>query len=160
MSVNLAQNSSNFSSSSIFISLKLVVILWSFEPLTALVPSQVIQRMVHASFAVSVEDIFLNSSLVTALNSAFKALLLKFTALILASSQLTSASFGFTQPISIACQTLSSKDYKKALMRTFQYAQLVSSNKGGIIKDCPLSMTNMGQWIIHQILTLIIVCPL
>ena len=32
-------------------------------------------------------------------------------------------------------------------MRIFQYAQLVPSNKGGIINDCPLSMTNKGQWI-------------
>ena len=50
--------------------------------------------MVHASFAISVEDIFLNSSLVTALNKAFNALLLKFAALIFASSQLADASFG------------------------------------------------------------------
>ena len=73
--------------------------------------------MVHASLAVSVEDIFLNSSLMTALNKAFNALLLKFAALILASSQLASPSFGST-----ACHTFTSKDYKKALMRTFQYA--------------------------------------
>ena len=44
--------------------------------------------MVQASLAVSVKDIFLNSSLVTELNKAFNALLLKFAALILASSQL------------------------------------------------------------------------
>ena len=78
--------------------------------------------MVHASFAVSVEDIFLNSSLVIALNKAFNALLLKFVALILASSQLAGASFGLVQPISTTYHTFSSKDYKKALMRTFQYA--------------------------------------
>ena len=35
----------------------------------------------------------------------------------------------------------SDKDCKKALMRTFQYAQLVPSNKRGIIKDCPRSIT-------------------
>ena len=103
--------------------------------------------MVYASLAVLVEDIFLNSSLVTALNNAFNALLLKFTALILASSQSVDASFGFVQPISIACHTFSSKDCKKALMRIFQYAWLVPSRKGGIINDCSLSMTNMGQWI-------------
>ena len=78
--------------------------------------------MVHASLAVLVEDIFLNSSLVTALNKAFNALLLKFTTLILASSQSAGASFSSVQPISTACYTFSSKDYKKALMRTFQYA--------------------------------------
>ena len=50
--------------------------------------------MVHASLAVLVEDIFLNFSLVTALNKAFNALLLKFVALILALSQLAGASFG------------------------------------------------------------------
>ena len=72
--------------------------------------------MVHVSLAVLVEDIFLNSSLVTALNKAFNALLLKFAALILASSQLASASVGLVQPISTACHTFSSKDCKKALM--------------------------------------------
>ena len=77
--------------------------------------------MVHASFAVSVEDIFLNSSLVIALNKAFNALLLKFAALILAPSQSAGASFGLVQPISTAYHTFSFKDYKKALMRTFQY---------------------------------------
>ena len=78
--------------------------------------------MVHASFEISVEDIFLNSSLVTALNKAFNALLLKLAALIFVSSQSAGASFGLVQPISTACHTFSSKDYKKALMRTFQYA--------------------------------------
>ena len=78
--------------------------------------------MVQASLAVSVEDIFLNSSLVTALNKAFNALLLKLATLIFASSQSASASFGLVQPISTAYHTFSSKDYKKALMRTFQYA--------------------------------------
>ena len=77
--------------------------------------------MVYASFAVSVEDIFLNSSLVTALNKAFNALLLKLAALIFASSQSAGASFGLVQAISTACHTFSSKDCKKALMRTFQY---------------------------------------
>ena len=77
--------------------------------------------MVHASFAVSVEDIFLNSSLVTALNKAFNALLLKLAALIFTSSQSAGASFGLVQPISTAYHTFSSKDYKKALMCTFQY---------------------------------------
>ena len=78
--------------------------------------------MVHASLAALVEDIFLNSSFVTALIKAFNALLLKFVALILASSQLADASVGLVQPISTTCHTFSSKDYKKALMRTFQYA--------------------------------------
>jgi len=50
--------------------------------------------MVHASFTVSMKDMFLNFSLVTALNKAFNALLLKFAALILASSQSVGASFG------------------------------------------------------------------
>ena len=50
--------------------------------------------MVHASCVVYVEDIFLNSSLVTALNNAFNALLLKLAALIFASSQSAGASFG------------------------------------------------------------------
>ena len=103
--------------------------------------------MVQASLAVSVEDIFLNSSLVTALNKTFNALLLKFAAMILASSQSVSASFGLVQPISTACYTFSSKDCKKALMRIFQNAWLVPSNKRGMINDCPLSMTNRGQWI-------------
>ena len=80
--------------------------------------------MVHPSLAVSVEDIFLNYALVTALKKAFNALLLKFAALILASSQSASTSVGLVQPISTACRTFSSKDYKKkkALMHTFQYA--------------------------------------
>ena len=77
--------------------------------------------MVHASLAVLVEDIFLNSSFVTALKRAFNALLLKFAALILALSQLANASVGLVQLISVACHTFSSKDYKKALMCTFQY---------------------------------------
>ena len=34
------------------------------------------------------------------------------------------------------------------------------SNKGGIIRDYPLSMTNRGQWITQQRLTLIRVCLL
>ena len=71
---------------------------------------------------VSMEDIFLNSSLVTVLNKAFNALLLKFAALILAPSQLAGASVGLVQPNFTACHTFSSKDCKKALMRTFQYA--------------------------------------
>ena len=33
-------------------------------------------------------------------------------------------------------------------------------NKWGIISDCPLSMTNRGQWITQQRLILIRVCPL
>ena len=78
--------------------------------------------MVHASLAVFMEDIFLNSSSVIALNKAFNALLLKFAALIFASSQLASASFGLVQPISTAYHTFLSKDCKKALMRTFRYA--------------------------------------
>ena len=77
--------------------------------------------MVHASFAVLVENIFLNSSFATALNKAFNALLLKLAALILASSQLAGASFGFFQLISTACHTFSSKDCKKTHMRTVQY---------------------------------------
>ena len=75
--------------------------------------------MVHASFVVSVEDIFLNSLLVTALNKTFNTLLLKFAALIFASSQSADTSFGLVQPISTACHTFSSKDYKKALVHTF-----------------------------------------
>ena len=55
----------------------------------------------------------------TALNNAFNALLLKFSALILALSQSVGASFGLVQPISTAYDTFSSKDYKKAFMRTF-----------------------------------------
>ena len=103
--------------------------------------------MFHASFIVLVEDIFLNSTFMTALNKTFNALLLKLATLIFASSQSAGASFGLVQPISTAYHTLSSKDCKKALMRTFQYAKLVPSNKGSIIKDCPISMTNRGQWI-------------
>ena len=71
---------------------------------------------------VSVEDIFLNSSLVSAMNKAFNASLLKFAMLILTSSQSVGASFGFVQPISTAFHIFLSKYYKKALMRTFQYA--------------------------------------
>ena len=78
--------------------------------------------MVHASLGFSVEDIFLNSLLMTALNKAFNALLLNFATLILASSQSADASVGLVQPISIACHTFSSKNYKKVLMHTFQYA--------------------------------------
>ena len=78
--------------------------------------------MVHASLVVSVKDIFLNSSLVITLNKAFNALLLKFATLILASSQSTDASFGLVQPISTTYHSFSSKDCKKALIRTFQYA--------------------------------------
>ena len=50
--------------------------------------------MVHASCVVSVVDIFLNSSLVTALNNAYNALLLKLAALIFASSESVGVSFG------------------------------------------------------------------
>ena len=75
--------------------------------------------MVYASLVVSVEDIFLNS--MTALNKAFNALLLKFAALILTSSQSAGTSVGLVQPISTTCHTFLSKDCKKTLMRTFQY---------------------------------------
>ena len=78
--------------------------------------------MVYASLAISAEDILLNSSFVTALNKALNALLLKIVALILMSSQSASTSFGLVQPISKICHTFSLKDYKKALMRTFQFA--------------------------------------
>ena len=78
--------------------------------------------MVYASFTVSVEDIFLNSSFVIALTKAFNALLWKFAALILASYQSADASFSLVQPISTAYHTFSSKDCKKAFMRIFQYA--------------------------------------
>ena len=50
--------------------------------------------MVYASLATYVDDIFLNSSLVTQQNKAFKALLLKFAAMIVASSQSIGTSFG------------------------------------------------------------------
>ena len=79
-------------------------------------------RIVHASFVLSVEEIYLNSSLVTALNRTFSALLLKFAALIFASSQMAGGSSGYIQPTSIASHTFSSKDRKKAFMHTFQYA--------------------------------------
>ena len=68
--------------------------------------------------SVLVEDIFLNSLFVIALNKAFNALLLKLAIFILASTQ----SAGLVQPISTACHTFSSSDCKKALMNTFQYA--------------------------------------
>ena len=55
--------------------------------------------MVQATLAILVEDIFLNSSLVIALNNAFNALLLKFAALILALSQSVGTSFGLVQPM-------------------------------------------------------------
>ena len=77
--------------------------------------------MVYTSLDVLVEDIFLNTSLVTALNKAFNALLLKFTALVLASFQLAGAFVGLVQPISTSCHTFLFNDYKKALMYTFQY---------------------------------------
>ena len=64
----------------------------------------------------------LDSSLVTTLNKAFSALLLKFAVLILVSSHDASGSLGLVQPTLTASQIFSSKDYKKALMRTFQYA--------------------------------------
>ena len=69
--------------------------------------------MVHASLATSVNDIFLNSSLVTPQNKAFKALLLKFTAMIVASSQSTGTSFGLIQPTSTICHTCSPKPCKR-----------------------------------------------
>ena len=46
--------------------------------------------------------------------------------------------------------TSESYSYKKALMRTFQYAQLMPSNKEGIINDYLVSITNRGQWIKHN----------
>ena len=97
--------------------------------------------MVHASLATSVDDIFLNFSLVTPQNKAFKALLLKFAAMIVASSQSTGASFGLIPPTSIACHICSPRAYKKTFIQTFQYAKLVPSNKGGIKRDCSRSMT-------------------
>ena len=48
----------------------------------------------HASSATSMDDILLNSSLVTPQNNAFKALLLKFATLNVSSSQSTGASLG------------------------------------------------------------------
>ena len=78
--------------------------------------------MVQASLEVSVEDIFLNSSLVIELNNAFNALLLKFATLILASFQSAGTSIGLVWHISTAYHTFSSRDCKKALMRIFQYA--------------------------------------
>ena len=77
--------------------------------------------MVNASLDVLVEDIFLNTSLVTALNKTFNALLLKFAALVLVSFQSAGAFVGLVQPISTACHTFLFNDCKKALMRTFQY---------------------------------------
>ena len=68
------------------------------------------------------EEIFLNSSLVTAPNKTFSALVLKLVALILVSSYDASGSSGLVQPTLTTSQTFSSKDYKKALMRTFLYA--------------------------------------
>ena len=35
-------------------------------------------------------------------------------------------------------------------MRTFQYAELMPSNNGDIIRDCSLFMTNKDQWITQQ----------
>ena len=78
--------------------------------------------MVHASLITFVDDIFLNSSLVTPQNKAFKALLLKFAAMIVVSSQSTGASFVLIQPTSTACHTYSPRAYKKTFIRTFQYA--------------------------------------
>ena len=53
--------------------------------------------MVHASLAILVEDIFLNFLFVIPLNKEFNALLLKFAAMILASSQSSGASVGLIQ---------------------------------------------------------------
>ena len=69
-----------------------------------------------------IDDIFLNSSLVTPQNKAFKALLLKFATMIVASSQSTGASFGLIQPTSTAYHTCSPRACKKTFIRTFQYA--------------------------------------
>ena len=85
----------------------------------ALVPSKVFWSIVRASLALSVDEIFLNSSLVTTLNKAFKARLLKFAALIFSSSQDVGRLVGLVYPTSTASQTFSSKDYKKVLIRTF-----------------------------------------
>ena len=54
-------------------------------------------------------------------NKAFKALLLKFSTLIVSSSQSTGASFGLIQPTSIACHTCSPRAYKKTFIQTFKY---------------------------------------
>ena len=88
--------------------------------------------MVHASLATSmddiflnsllatsVDDIFLNSLLVTLQNKAFKALLLKFAALIVPLSQSIGASFGLIQPTSIACHTFSPRACKKNFHMNF-----------------------------------------
>ena len=80
------------------------------------------KRMVHASLALSVDEIFLNSSLVIALNKAFIARLLKFVALILSTSYDIGGSIGLVHPTSIASQTFSSRDCKKVLICTCQYA--------------------------------------
>ena len=68
------------------------------------------------------DEIFLNFSLVTTLNKALNAQLLKFVALIWLSSQDVGDLVCLVHPTSTTSQTFSSKDYKKALMCTFQYA--------------------------------------
>ena len=78
--------------------------------------------MVQASLALSMDEIFLNFSLVTELDKAFNALLLKFAVLIMSSSQDAGGLIGLVHPTSTASHTFSSKDYKKVLIRTFQYA--------------------------------------
>ena len=59
------------------------------------------------AIAISMDDIFLNSSLVTPLYKALKALLLKFAFLILPSSQVVGGSLGFFQQTSTTNHTFS-----------------------------------------------------
>ena len=62
-------------------------------------------RIVHVSFALSMDEIFLNSLLVTTLKKAFNALLLKFSALILSSSQNVGGFVGLVHPTLTANHT-------------------------------------------------------
>ena len=73
------------------------------------------------AIAISMDDIFLNSSLVTPLYKALKALLLKFAALILPSAQVVGDSLGFFQLTSMANHIFSLRAYKKAFTRTLHY---------------------------------------
>lgn len=70
-------------------------------------------------------EILLNSSRETTIKMAFNPLLLKLHSFMFSLDQLAKALLGCSHPISVIAQTSSSKDLRKALIRSFQYAQLL-----------------------------------
>ena len=85
----------------------------------------IVSNIIHI---ISVDDIFLNSLLVTLLNKAFKTLLLKFAILILPSSPVANESLGFFQPTSTTNYTFSSRVCKKSFHTNFS-VRIVSTIK-------------------------------